>query len=595
MAYLENIKTPSDLKKLNIKELGILASEIRQKIISVASNNGGHLASSLGAVDAIIALYYVFDFPKDKIIFDVGHQAYAHKILSERKELFETIRTEGGLSGFPNVFESEYDAFSVGHAGTSISAALGYCTARDTLNDDYYVISFVGDASFFNGENMEAIFATEKKPKKLLVILNDNGMSISKNNNGLYKFISKSTMKKRYSKFMATMDKIFGWNFIGSFLKGVKRAFKRSLDSYSMLDTVGIKYVGAFDGHNIKLLIDLFNSYKHSPRATLLHIKTKKGKGYEPAENNADVYHGVSKSLCVSDNAFSKAVGEIAKKITEKNDKAVFLTAGMALGTGLNDLQHEKPDKVIDVGINEEYCVTYSAGLAIAGLRPFVCMYSTFLQRSYDQVMVDVCLQNLPVVFLIDRAGLVGVDGCTHQGVFDLSYLSHIPNLTILTPKNAKELEIMIDYAIELERPVAIRYPNGKAFEFEEKQEFSKENLWEIQKEGDGKIVLACGSRMLDIALKATKNTNACVVNARSVKPLDEKLLGEFIGREMITLEDNSVIGGFGAMVLGYYAKKGVNQAVSCLGVEDKFVEHAKVDSQLKSNNLTVENLKKYL
>ncbi len=595
MAYLDKIKSPSDLKQLNIKELEVLAGEIREKIISVASSNGGHLASSLGAVDAIIALYYVFDFPKDKIIFDVGHQAYAHKILSERKDLFETIRTEGGLSGFPNVFESDYDAFSVGHAGTSISASLGYCTARDTLGEDYFVISFVGDASFFNGENMEAMFATETKPKKLLIILNDNGMSISKNNNGLYQYLSKTTMKKRYSKFMNAMEKIFGWNFIGTFLKKMKKAFKRSLDSYSMLDTVGLKYVGAFDGHNIKLLVDLFNSFKQSPRATLLHIKTKKGKGYEPAENNADIYHGVSTHLGSSNNAFSSAVGEIAKKVTEKCDKAVFLTAGMALGTGLNDLLKEQPDKVIDVGINEEYCVTYSAGLAIAGLRPFVCMYSTFLQRSYDQVMTDVCLQNLPVVFLIDRAGLVGVDGCTHQGVFDLSYLSHIPNLTILTPKNAKELEEMIEFALELAKPVAIRYPNGKAIEFEEKTAFSAENLWEIQKQGDGKVVLACGSRMLEIALLACENSNALVVNARSVKPLDEKLLSSFVGREIITLEDNSVIGGFGSMVLGYYSKLGVAQKISCLGVQDKFIDHAKVDAQLKINDLTVENLKKYL
>ncbi len=594
MSLLEKIKNPSDLKKLSVKELPAVAEEIRARIISVCENNGGHLASSLGAVDAIVALYYVFDFPKDKIIFDVGHQAYAHKILSGRNELFDTIRKECGLSGFPNIFESEYDAFTVGHAGTSVSAALGYCEARDKLKDDYYVISFVGDGSFFNGENLEALFSSEKKPEKLLIILNDNGMSISKNGNGLYKMLTKMSMKKSYSKFMSFMNKLFGWNFIGRFLKRLKAAFKRSLDSYGMFDTVGLKYVGAFDGHNVKLLVRLFSDFKASPRATLLHVKTQKGKGYAPAEKSSEFYHGVSAHLASSENTFSKKVGEIAVNLAKTNEKAVFLTAGMALGTGLDALKESYPDKLLDVGISEEFCVTYAAGLAIAGLKPFVCVYSTFLQRAYDQIIEDVALQNLPVVFLVDRAGVVGADGCTHQGVFDISYLSHIPNMTILAPKDSRELELAVNYALKLSSPVAIRYPNGK---IENKGEITpfESGLWTTEKAGDGTVILASGARMLKIALEAAEETSAEVVNARTIKPLDETYLKKISSRKIITLEDNSLIGGFGSLVTEFYVKNGVSPKITSLGVADKFIDHASVDSQLEKNSLNKEAVKKLI
>ncbi len=595
MSLLEKIKTPNDLKKLSVKELPLVADEIRKKIIDVTENNGGHMASSLGAVDIIVALYYVFDFKKDRLIFDVGHQAYAHKILSERYELFDTIRTEGGLSGFPNIFESEYDAFTAGHAGTSISAQLGYCYARDAKNEDYYVISFVGDASLFNGENMEAMFSTNKKPNKMLIILNDNGMSISKNNNGLYKVVSKITMKKRYSKFMGAMDKIFGWNFIGRFLKRVKSAFKRTIDSYGFFDNLGLKYVGAFDGHNIKSLVDLFESFKHNPRATIMHIKTKKGKGFAPAEQNADLYHGVSKHLASSNNTFSQAVADIAVKSIEKNDNIVFLTAGMALGTGLKSVIEKCPKNVFDVGISEEYCVTLAAGMAMGGLKPVVCIYSTFLQRAYDQIIEDVCLQNLPVVFLIDRAGLVGSDGVTHQGVFDLSYLSHIPNMTILVPKDTAELEEMFNYSLTLNSPVAIRYPNGVCPTFETKNKFDQCNLWEEIKSGKNTTILACGPRMLDIAIKASEGKNVSIYNARSVKPLDMAVLDKISNDKIITLEENSKIGGFGSLVLNYYAKNGIKPTITILGVEDKYIDQASTASQLLKNNLTIEKLQELL
>ncbi len=595
MSLLEKINNPKDLKKLNISQLVELSNEIRTKIINVIKKNGGHLASSLGAVDVIIALYYVFDFPNDKIVFDVGHQSYAHKILSDRKDLFETIRTEGGLSGFPNIFESVYDSFTVGHAGTSISAALGIANARDVLKDDYFVISLVGDGSIFNGENLEAFISSEKKPEKFLVILNDNGMSISKNSNGLYKAISKISIKKRYSNFMGVMNKVFGWNFIGKGLKRIKASFKRSIGKLSVLDNVGIKYLGCFDGNNIKLLVRLLSDYKLNPRATLLHLKTKKGKGYIEAENQSEIFHGVSKDLLPSINSFSYQTGESLIEIAKNNDKISVITAGMTLGTGLTKFKELYPNKFYDVGISEEFAVTFAAGLAVSGLRPIVCIYSTFLQRSYDQIMVDVALQNLPVIFLIDRAGVVGVDGATHQGVFDLSYLRHVPNLIILSPKDTFELDAMIKFALTLNQPVAIRYPNGSYNNYDIHKEISLNSLWEVVKNGDGACILANGARMLNLALEAAKDTNAMVVNARTVKPLDNNLLLEIANRKIITLEDNSKIGGFGSGVLEFYAENSISSKVNVLGISDQFVEHAKVDSQLAKNGITIDNIKKLI
>lgn len=593
---LERIKTPADLKKLNIDELQILSDEIRSKIITVASNNGGHLASSLGAVDAIIALYYVFEFPKDKIIFDVGHQAYAHKILSERCELFDTIRTEGGLSGFPNIFESQYDAFTVGHAGTSISASLGYATARDLVGDDYYVISFVGDASFFNGENLEAILSMPSKPTKLLMILNDNGMSISKNSNSFYKVVSKISMKKRYSRFMFAMDKILGWNFIGKTLKKIKFSFKRSLDSYSILDTVGIKYVGPFDGNNVRLLIQLLQNFKDSPRTTLLHIKTKKGKGYVPAETESEIYHGVSKNLMPSINSFSEQAGKTLVELAKTNDKISVITAGMTYGTGMTEFSNTYPDRYFDVGISEEFAVTYSAGMAIAGLKPFVCIYSTFLQRSYDQIMMDVCLQKLPVVFMIDRAGVVGFDGATHQGVFDLSYLRHIPNITVLTPATCEELDDCISYALKLNKPVAIRYCNGKNDLKLPTNKISDENLWQKLKDGKNFTILACGKRMVELAQRIDFDSDFTLYNVRSVKPLDEKaLLSLNLDAPIISLEDNALSGGFGGALLEFFSARNLSPKLKILGIKDYFVNHASVDRQLNESGLTVENIKNSL
>ena len=594
MELLKNIKTPEDLKKLDVKDLPALCQEIREKIIAVSSENGGHLASSLGAVESIVALYYVFDFPKDKLVFDVGHQAYAHKILSDRKDLFDTIRKEGGLSGFPNIFESEYDAFSAGHAGTSLSAALGFCEARDRMKENYFVIAFVGDASFFNGENLEALFSEDKKPSRFLIVLNDNGMSISKNTNGLYKVLTKISTKKSYSRFMRLMDKMFGWNFIGRFLKRLKGAFKRSLDSYGMLDNVGVKYVGAFDGNNVKLMVNIFSNFRRNPRATLLHVKTVKGKGYEPAEEQAEKYHGVSRAFGSSDNTFSRAIGELISSAMQKDDRVVALTAGMALGTGLDGVDDKYKTRVKDVGINEEFCVTYAAGMARAGLRPIVFIYSTFLQRSYDQIICDVCLQNLPVIFMLDRAGFVGSDGVTHQGLYDLSYLSHIPNLTVFAPKDTDDLAEILEYAIALSAPVAIRYPNGKNPPFGKTAKISGDDLWEVVSDGGkDKVALCVGPRMIRLAQNAFSGKDVTIVSARAVKPLDEKFLDTIPAATVVTMEENSAIGGFGSAVTAYFAKKGYKTRVKIFAAPDEFIEHASVERQMETNGFDRETLKK--
>ncbi len=590
---LENLKSTNDLKKLNIKELNLLCEEIREEIIKTVNSNGGHLSSNLGSVELIVALYYVFDFPNDKIIFDVGHQSYAHKILSGRFEKFSTIRQNGGLSGFPDYFESEYDAFTSGHAGTSISAGLGYAYSRDRLKEDYFVIDFVGDASIFNGQNLEAITANEVKPKKFLVLLNDNGMSINKNNNGLYKLISKITVKKNYNAFNNFLSRTIGKSFIGKFLKSIKKFLKRSLSMNTVTDNIGLKYVGLFDGHNLKVLIKTLTDIKESQNPTIFHVKTKKGKGLVEAENDASKFHGVGKNLQGSNHYFANNVSEILEDIYEVNDKITAITAGMQDGVGLNEFAKNHPDNFVDVGIAEEYAVTLSAGMAISGLKPIVFIYSTFLQRSYDQIIHDVCLQNLPVVFCIDRAGLVGNDGKTHQGVFDISYLTHIPNLTVISPKDKCELKDAILTALSLNSPVAIRYPNGEYDEIESNSKINCNLEWEVLNKGDKAVILAVGPRMLKLSYEVNDrlDNKVTIVNARVLKPLDKNLLLSIKDKKIITLEDNVKKGGFGSSILEFYNENNVTAKVKIFAVKDEFISHATTDEQLKINGITVENI----
>lgn len=588
---LEGIKTSSDVKKLSIRQLEILADEIRERIIGAVSKNGGHLASNLGVADLIVALHYCFDFPKDKLLFDVGHQCYAHKILTERNDRFDTIRQDGGLSGFPNIFESEYDAFCSGHAGNSLSACLGYCAARDALGQDYYVVDIVGDASFFNGENLEAATSADKKPKKFIVILNDNEMSISSNNNGLYKIMSSVTTKRSYGRFMSFFSKTIGNSLIGKGLKRVKNFVKRSMNGLSIIDSLGFKYVGIFNGNKMSELVGILRKVKNADRGVLLHLKTVKGKGLADAEENPRIYHGVGKNLEATESDFSRGVGEILMGAAAKDDKITAICAGMKDGVGLAEFEKKFPNRFFDVGIAEEHAVTFAAGQALGGLKPVVCVYSTFLQRAYDQIMQDVCLQNLPVVFMADRAGAVGADGVTHQGLFDLSYLGSIPNMSIFAPKDVEEARVIFDYCLKLSSPCAIRFPNGKAIEFESRVPIEK-SLWEYGELFDD-VVLCVGPRALKIAFDAAKQADRpiTIVNCRSVKPLDKDFLNRLDGKRVVAIEENTKMGGFGSAVAEYFFSNDIRLDFKILAFPDQFVKHSSVEKQLERANISSESV----
>lgn len=596
MNILDGIKNSSDVKRLSLKEKIELAGEIRDKILKTCSENGGHLSSNLGIVETTLALYSVFDFPKDKIIFDVGHQCYAHKMLSGRNAGFSAIRTDGGISGFPDREESEYDCFGAGHAGTSIAAGLGFCAARDALGEDFYVVDVVGDGAFVNGLNLEALTASQKKPKKLIVILNDNGMSISKNRNGIYTFLSKKSTKKGYLKSKSALKRVFGESFVTRFLRKVRGFIKRIFNGVNVLEQFGFKYVGVVNGNDLKSLTEILEDVKNvaKDKAVFLHIKTVKGKGVKRAEERADLYHGVGKSLSCGGGEFSAAVGQTLNEIIEKDPRVIALTAGMKDGTGLAAVEKAHPDNFIDVGIAEEFAVTFAAGMAAGGLKPVVCVYSTFLQRAYDEILHDVCIQKLPVVFCVDRAGLVGADGKTHQGVFDLSFLSHLPGMTILAPSCVNDLKAALKYAFSLGSPVAIRYPKESSAKEREVAPY-EETLWERLKTGEKYNILAVGPDMLALAEEFAKNHDgAGVISARTVKPLDEKTLAEISGLPIIAIEENSVIGGFGdavrRAVSRLFGGKPKNRIIT-LGVKDAFTRHGSAERQREENGLCEKQL----
>lgn len=596
MNILDGIKNSSDVKRLSLKEKIELAGEIRDKTLKTCSENGGHLSSNLGIVETTLALYSVFDFPKDKIIFDVGHQCYAHKMLSGRNAGFSAIRTDGGISGFPDREESEYDCFGAGHAGTSIAAGLGFCAARDALGEDFYVVDVVGDGAFVNGLNLEALTASQKKPKKLIVILNDNGMSISKNRNGIYTFLSKKSTKKGYLKSKNALKRVFGESFVTRFLRKVRGFIKRIFNGVNVLEQFGFKYVGVVNGNDLKSLTEILEDVKNvaKDKAVFLHIKTVKGKGVKRAEERADLYHGVGKSLSCGGGEFSAAVGQTLNEIIEKDPRVIALTAGMKDGTGLAAVEKAHPDNFIDVGIAEEFAVTFAAGMAAGGLKPVVCVYSTFLQRAYDEILHDVCIQKLPVVFCVDRAGLVGADGKTHQGVFDLSFLSHLPGMTILAPSCVNDLKAALKYAFSLGSPVAIRYPKESSAKEREVAPY-EETLWERLKTGEKYNILAVGPDMLALAEEFAKNHDgAGVISARTVKPLDEKTLAEISGLPIIAIEENSVIGGFGdavrRAVSRLFGGKPKNRIIT-LGVKDEFTRHGSAERQREENGLCEKQL----
>ena len=566
----------SQIKKTSVlseEENLILNSEvnrIRNKIIDVTIEKGGHLSSNLGVVELTVALHSVFNFPCDKLIFDVGHQCYAHKILSGRDDMFSTLRENDGLSGFPDAEESAYDSFSTGHAGCSMATAKGLSIARDMVGDDYYVIGIVGDGAIYNGINLEALTVDVEKPKKLIVIFNDNGMSISKNENGFYKFVAKKTEQNK----LITAENVKNDDY----------------ETDGIFERFGFKYVGVVDGNNVSEMVKVLREVKilSDNNPVFLHIKTLKGKGYKPAEDHADKFHGISAKNVKKGNEFSALLGDKINQFIERGEKVVAITAGMKDGTGLSIVNDKHPENFFDVGIAEDYAVTFASGLAKGGLKPIVAVYSTFLQRSYDQILHDVCLQNLPVIFAIDRAGFVGQDGKTHQGLFDLSYLSSIPNLTVLTPSCVKDLDCALEYALSLNSPVAIRYP--KSSDLELSTEDYHKGLWQTIKDGKELTILAVGPKMIELALKVADKLeiDAKVVAVRSVKPLNEKYLTNI---PIVTLEENVLNGGFGSTVSTYYTKKGISPKVLSFGVDDVFVDHASIEKQFIDNGLTEENI----
>ena len=594
MSILNSLTNTSDIKKLSIKELELLCEEIREIIIKTSLSNGGHLASNLGVVETTLALYYVFDLPTDKLIFDVGHQCYTHKILSGRLSDFSSLRKEDGISGFPDSDESPFDTLTSGHAGNAVAGGLGICFGRDANKEDYKVISFVGDASLTNGLSLEAMNSSEEKPDDFIVILNDNGMSIAKNENGLYKSIISSTTRRPYLAIKGGAKKLFGKSRFGRMLSKIKDFFKRLFNPHIYIDDMGFKYVGTIDGHNLKQLIKTFKQVKEYKRATFIHVSTVKGKGYPEAEKHADVYHGVSANSSITGETFSTVLGEKLCAVAESNDKVFAITAGMTSGVGLTEYSVRFPKRFVDVGISEEYAVTLASGMATAGLKPVVCIYSTFLQRAYDQIIHDVCIKNLPVVFCIDRAGVVGADGKTHQGVFDLSYLRHIPNMTVLCPKDGDELSKMLDYALSLNSPVAIRYPNGIIDGFSSHTDF-KLDWEELNSSVDNKVaVLAVGGRAIKIAEELSNfGVNVDIYNARTVKPLDTAVLDKVKNKLIVTIEDNVLAGGFGSAVCEYYAQNNIKATVSPFGLKDEFIAHASVESQLFKSGLSAENISK--
>ena len=592
---LEKIKEPADLKRLNLLDLEKLAQEIREFLIEVVSKNGGHLAPSLGTVELTLALYSVFRFPQDKLIWDVGHQAYTHKLLTGRYGRFHTLRQKGGITGFPNRFESKYDAFGVGHASTSISAALGMAISRDLAGRKNKVIAVLGDGALTGGEAFEALNHAGDLGKDLIVILNDNEMSIDKNVGAMNEYLSRIRVAPQYNQAKRDME-----NFLGSIphfgskvlrtASQLKDGLRSVLVPGSLFEEMGFQYVGPLDGHNISLLQDVFSRLREMRGPMLIHVHTTKGKGYAPAEENPGKFHGVGKFepetgelLKKQDgppsytSVFSKALIELAAK----DENIVAITAAMPSGTGLKAFGEKYPTRYYDVGIAEEHAVTLAAGLAADGRKPVVALYSTFAQRAFDQLIHDVCLQNLPVKLCLDRAGLVGEDGPTHHGVFDLSYLREMPNMTIFVPKDEAELRAMLAAALALPGPAALRYPRGACLGVDLPEGFPELAIGKAEVLSDkGEIAFLAVGPMVTKAQQAAEllrqqGLEAGVVNMRFVKPLDEELLESYGNSKklLVTVEENILAGGFGSAVAEYLLDNCCRARLLRCGLPDKFIE----------------------
>ncbi len=608
---LDNINKASDIKNIKVEEYDRLAKEIRTFLIKKLSKVGGHLASNLGVVELTIALFKTFNLPEDKIIWDVGHQSYTHKILSGRKLDFDNLRKYKGMSGFPKTNESSCDAFNTGHSSTSISAGLGLVYARDLKNENNYIISVIGDGALTGGMSYEALNNAARLKTNFIIILNDNEMSISHNVGGISNYLNSIRTCKPYNNFKNNIVEFFNKLPYGGIaltkLKQTKESIKQFLIPGMFFENMGITYLGPVDGHDIKALLKVFEEAKKLKHATIIHVITKKGKGYKPAEREPEKFHGVSSFDIATGRSLSKKLkldyssvfSESICKLGMKNKNIVAITAAMPEGTGLLKFSKLFPDRFFDVGIAEEHAATMAAGMAMGGLKPVVAIYSSFLQRAFDQIIHDVCLQNLPVVFAIDRAGIVGADGETHQGIFDLSYLGLIPNMTIFAPKNAKELFEGLNFLLNLNSPCAIRYPRGEIYEglddFYQEIELGKSEI--IYEEED--IALLCLGTMLSTGNNLRKRLkedglNVSLINLRFVKPLDYEMLDRISKNHnmIVTMEENVINGGVGMLIADYINKKYNNKKILHIGIDDIFVEHG--DISLIKRDLKIDSASIY-
>lgn len=608
---LEKIKQENDIKKLSKAELPVLADEIRDFLIRKISVSGGHLASNLGVVELTMALHLAFDLPKDKIVWDVGHQAYTHKILTGRKAGFDELRQYGGMSGFPKRKESDCDCFDTGHSSTSISVGLGYALARQIKGEDYKVVSVIGDGALTGGMAYEALNNASRIRSNFIIVLNDNKMSISENVGGLSKHLSNLRTAESYQEIKTGVANslsripIYGENIVER-IRRTKSGIKQLFVPGMLFENMGILYLGPVDGHDTAAMVKVLKEASRLQGPVLVHVITKKGKGYLPAERHPARFHGtepfdidtglpVKKRLKAN---YTDIFSTVMRKLGDRDEKVIAITAAMTDGTGLKRFHNMFPDRFFDVGIAEEHAVTFAAALAAAGLKPVVAVYSSFLQRAYDQILHDVCIQNLPVVFAIDRAGLVGSDGETHQGIFDLSYLSSIPNMTVMAPKNKWELSDMVKFAIDFPTPVAIRYPRGEAYdglkEFRAPVEFGKS---EMLYEESGIALVALGS-MVKTAEEVRdelkqKGYAVTLVNMRFAKPLDTEMLEKLADTHklVVTLEENVISGGFGEHVTEFYSQKQSEVQLINIAIGDTYVEHGNVEILRRETGIDKESI----
>lgn len=596
---LDTINSPADIKRLSLEDMSALAQELRDVIIKTVSANGGHLASNLGAIELTIALHHVFDTSVDRIVWDVGHQSYSHKLLTGRRDRFDTIRTEDGISGFPKIEESTHDAFGTGHSSTSISAALGIAEARDRKHEHYRVIAVIGDGAMTGGLAFEGLNNTGHLKKGLIVILNDNEMSISPNVGALSAYMNRILTDELYRKFKKeTKSFLEGIPRVGMPMAKIARKAEETIKGMilpgMLFEELGFEYIGPIDGHNLEQLIETLRRVQDTTAPLLVHIVTQKGRGYTFSEEDPCSFHGIGPfevetgSLICSPGirSYSEVFGDSLTELASSDERIIAITAAMKEGTGLDAFARRFPERFHDVGIAEPHAVTFAAGLAAQGLRPVVAIYSTFLQRAYDQIVHDVCLQRLPVVFAIDRAGIVGEDGPTHHGVFDISFLRHIPNLVVMAPKDGIELRKMLAFAVQYPGPSAIRYPRGKAVEFVSSSSEICTGSAEILSDGRDIALLAVGNTVFaahDAAqkLKEQHGISATVMNARFVKPLDrERILSVAAdARRVVTIEENALLGGFGSAVLECLNEGGLSDIkVKRLGIPDRFIAQGTLD-----------------